>query len=72
LLGNARNNEFAAVSAATAAMQWFGKHVSTIVAEFIVRSARRLYNATLVLFWNEFSAVLCEFASNSQLVPDEK
>jgi hypothetical protein len=47
LLGNKQcNNEFSAVSAATVAMQWFGKHVSTIQAEFSVRSARRLYNMT--------------------------
>jgi hypothetical protein len=35
-----QNNEFAAVSAATVAMQLFRKHVSTIEAEFSVRSAQ--------------------------------
>jgi hypothetical protein len=69
LLGNKQlNNEFTAVSAVTLAMQWFGKHVKTIEAEFSVRSARRLYNAILVIFgavldlfsvsskWSQFSA----------------
>jgi hypothetical protein len=51
MLGNKqRNNEFAAVRGATVAMQWFGKHVSTVEAEFSVRVARKLYNAILVIF----------------------
>jgi hypothetical protein len=44
-LGNKQsNNEFAAVIAAAVAMKLFGKHVSTIEAEFSLPSARRLYN----------------------------
>jgi hypothetical protein len=51
LLDNSQlNNEFAAVSAAMVAMQCFGKHVSTVEAEVSARVARRLYNATLVIF----------------------
>jgi hypothetical protein len=57
LLDNACNNEFAVVSAATVAMQWLGKHVSTIEAKFSVRSMRRLYNATLLIFCSQIEAV---------------
>jgi hypothetical protein len=35
-----------AVSAATVALQLFGKHVPTTEAEFSVRSVRRLHNMT--------------------------
>jgi hypothetical protein len=61
LLDNSQiKNVFAAVSAMTVAMQWFGKHVSTIEAEFSVWSAQRLYNVTLEIFaansvWSQFS-----------------
>jgi hypothetical protein len=44
--------------------------VSTTEAAFSVRSARRLYRATLVIFGSQFSAVFGEF--QMKLVPDEK
>jgi hypothetical protein len=66
LLGNACNSEFAAVSAVTVAMQWFGKYVSTIETKFSVRSAWRLYNAPLVIFSSQFEVVLSKFHMRSE------
>jgi hypothetical protein len=75
LLGNKQsNNEFAAVNTVTVAMQWFGKHVSTIEAKFSVRVARRLYNANLVIFGSQFSVgsdVKCRRCEKTLVRPED-
>jgi hypothetical protein len=52
-----------------------GAHISTIEAEFSVRSVRRLYNVTLGIYAAssvQASIEASSVRSSSQLVPDEK